>query len=94
VASAWEGLVALEQDPPDLVVSDLEMPGEDGYSFIRKLRARTDRSGKLLPAVALTGYAREEDRDEALRAGFQVHLPKPVDPLQMLAVVSELVRAR
>ncbi|MCU0687747.1 MAG: ATP-binding protein, partial [Polyangiaceae bacterium] len=77
VAEAFE---ALRRRPPDLLVSDIGMPGEDGYSLVRRIRALPASEGGRTPALALTAYARPEDRARALRAGFQLHLPKPVDP--------------
>ena len=67
------------------------MPQEDGYTLIRKLRARESKQGKLIPAVALTAYAREEDYRQAMEAGFQRHIPKPVEPNELVAVVAHLV---
>jgi CheY-like chemotaxis protein len=72
-------------------VSDVEMPGEDGYTMVRRLRALGPAEGGLTPAVALTAYARAEDRRAALLAGFQTHVPKPVDPTELLTVVASLV---
>ena len=68
------------------------MPGEDGYSLIQKVRKR-EKSKKLkrIPAVALTAYARVEDRMKALSAGFQMHVPKPVEPAELAAVIASLV---
>jgi PAS domain S-box-containing protein len=91
VASAGEALLAFEQWSPDVLVSDIGMPQEDGYTLIRKLRARESKQGKLIPAVALTAYAREEDYRQAMEAGFQRHIPKPVEPNELVAVVAHLV---
>jgi CheY-like chemotaxis protein len=66
------------------------MPIEDGYALIRQVRAWESEQGGRLPAVALTAYAREIDREEALAAGFQKHLPKPVEPEELVAVVAHL----
>ncbi len=66
------------------------MPEEDGYALIRKLRALSQEQGGRIPAVALTAYARAEDRTQALLAGFQLHVPKPVDPTELAAVVANL----
>ncbi|BAZ48376.1 multi-sensor hybrid histidine kinase [Nostoc sp. NIES-4103] len=90
VTSAFEALVALEQFHPDVLVSDIGMPEEDGYALIRKLRALSQEQGGRIPAVALTAYARAEDRTQALLAGFQLHVPKPVDPTELAAVVANL----
>ena len=90
VASAADALASLDRLPPDVLVSDLAMPGEDGYSLIRKVRSREAERGGHLPAAALTAYARAEDRVKALAAGFQMHLPKPIDPADLMAVVASL----
>jgi PAS domain S-box-containing protein len=89
-SSAQEGLEALQRGPVDLLVSDIGMPHEDGYSFIRRVRALPQGKAGRLPAVALTAYARVEDRMRALRSGFQSHVPKPVEPLELLAVLASL----
>ena len=73
-----------------MVLSDIGMPGEDGYEFLAKLRQLSDAEGGDTPAVALTAFARAEDRRRALMAGFQMHLPKPVEPAELLAVVFNL----
>jgi PAS domain S-box-containing protein len=85
-ASAAEGVEVLERFQPHVLVSDISMPGADGYDFIRTLRKR----GHHLPAAALTAFARAEDRRRALLAGFQIHLAKPVDPGELLAAVASL----
>jgi PAS domain S-box-containing protein len=89
--SAAEALGAIDELNPDVLVSDIAMPGEDGYELIRKLRSRERSHGRRLPAVALTAYARQEDRERALRAGYQEHLAKPVEPARLSAVVAHLV---
>ncbi len=66
------------------------MPGTDGYTFIAKVRALPPEEGGQTPAAALTAYARVEDRTKALRAGFQMHVPKPVEPAELVAVVANL----
>ncbi len=92
--SAAEALAALEDYEPDLLISDIGMPEEDGYDLIRKVRAReTDRTGRL-PAVALTAYARVEDRLRALTEGYNMHVPKPVEPAELAVVVASLTRQR
>jgi len=77
---------------PDVLISDIGMPGEDGYSFIRKVRMLPRASGGDTPAVALTAYARTEDRINATRAGFQQHIAKPVEPVELITVVATLAR--
>ncbi len=90
-ASADEALLAFEQGSPDVLVSDIGMPQDDGYTLIRKVRARESKQGKPIPAVALTAYAREEDCRKAMEAGFQRHISKPVEPNNLVAVVAHLV---
>lgn len=89
-ASMEEGLAAIERAHPDVLLSDIGLPEHDGYEFIAKLRARPN--GQKIPAVALTALARSEDRTRALRAGFQTHVAKPVEPMELTAVVASLVR--
>jgi PAS domain S-box-containing protein len=89
-ASASEALEHISTGRPDVLVCDIGMPGEDGYSLIRRLRVLEQRQENALPAVALTAYARSEDRTKAIRSGFQNHLAKPVEPAELLAVVSSL----
>jgi len=88
--SAAEALVALEKHKPDVLLSDLGMPDEDGYSLISKIRALPSERGGQIPAAALTAYARAEDRMRVLRSGFQFHLPKPVDSAELVTVVASL----
>jgi PAS domain S-box-containing protein len=88
--SATEALEALAQHKPDILISDLGMPDEDGYSLIAKIRALPPEQGGRIPAAALTAYARAEDRMRVLRSGFQFHLPKPVDSAELVTVVASL----
>jgi PAS domain S-box-containing protein len=90
VASATEAIAAFESFAPDVVVSDIEMPGENGYSLIRRIRALPPERGGNTPAAALTAYARMEDRMRVLVSGFQLHISKPVDPSELVAVVASL----
>jgi PAS domain S-box-containing protein len=92
--SAGDGLEQLLRRPVDVVICDIGMPEVDGYSFIRDVRRLRDREKSEVAAVALTAYARLQDRMEALRAGFQNHLPKPVEPSELLAVVRSLANPR
>jgi CheY-like chemotaxis protein len=89
VPDAMEQITA---DLPDVVVCDIGMPGEDGYSLIQRLRNHTSSKLRSLPAVAVTAYARSEDRTKAIRFGFQNHLAKPVEAGELLAVVASLAR--
>ena len=88
--SAAEALVCLEKYQPDVLISDLGMPDEDGYSLIFKIRSLPAEQGGEIPAAALTAYARVEDRMRVLRSGFQFHLPKPVDSAELVTVVASL----
>lgn len=90
-SSAAEALAIIDDCPPDVLVSDIGMPGEDGYSLIKKLRASDKESHRRLPAVALTAFARTEDRFQALHAGYNMHVPKPVEPAELALVISRLV---
>lgn len=91
--SASEALDTISQqlpELPDLIVSDIGMPGEDGYSLIRKIRHLQLGTAENLPAVALTAYARSQDRMRAIAAGFQHHVPKPVEPAELATVIASL----
>ena len=77
---------------PDVLVSDIGMPGEDGYSLIARIRELSADQGGRIPAMALTAYARIEDRVRALSAGFQTHAPKPVEPMELVAAVASLAQ--
>jgi len=87
--SAEEAIKLIESCRPDIMVSDVGMPEQDGYDLIRRVRASV--AAKTLPAVALTAFARSEDRRRALLAGFQTHVSKPVEPAELIAVVASLV---
>jgi signal transduction histidine kinase/CheY-like chemotaxis protein len=89
-ASVHEALALLQQHRPDVLVSDIGMPGEDGYALIRQVRALPAEAGGKIPALALTAYARMEDRTRALLAGFQMHVPKPLDPTELVVVLANL----
>ncbi len=88
--SAEEALALISTTPLDVVISDLEMPGEDGLSLLRRVRALPSGSGGATPALALTAYARPEDRTAAFAAGFQAHLAKPVDTRALLSAIDRL----
>jgi CheY-like chemotaxis protein len=75
---------------PDLLVSDVGMPGTDGYELLKQVRALGEARGGKLPAIALTAFARSEDRTRALRAGFLVHVSKPVEPSELVATVASV----
>jgi signal transduction histidine kinase len=88
--SATEALAACDEWRPDVLISDIGMPGEDGYTLMRKLRAREKLLGGHIPAIALTAYGRKEDRLRALSAGYEYHVPKPVEEGELLAAVASL----
>jgi CheY-like chemotaxis protein len=92
VSSAREGLESIESWRPDVLIADIGMPVEDGYGLIKKVRALPKERGGQTPALALTAYARTEDRVRALSEGYQVHLAKPVDRFELAAVVASLGR--
>ncbi|MEP0810874.1 ATP-binding protein [Coleofasciculus sp. FACHB-SPT9] len=89
-ASAEEAIGTIQQSKPDLLISDIGMPNEDGYSLIRRVRALEAEKGQI-PSVALTAYVRVDDQKAALSAGFQSHVAKPIDPTELIAVVASLV---
>lgn len=88
VGSVDEALAVLEQTKPDILISDIGMSEQDGYTLIRKLRSLEPEKGGRIPAIALTAYTREEDRLEVLSAGFQQHLSKPIDPNKLIAAIA------
>jgi PAS domain S-box-containing protein len=90
-ASASEAMAVLEEWSPDVLVTDLEMPGEDGFSLLRRARRASMLRGRRLPALALTAYGRAEDRVRVLAAGFNLHLAKPADPTELVLAVASLV---
>jgi CheY-like chemotaxis protein len=92
-ASVDEAITLVQEHRPDIVISDIGMPEQDGYALIRKLRALPVSAGGRTPAVALTAYTRFEDRTRALVAGFNMHVPKPVEPVELMAVLSSLTMA-
>jgi CheY-like chemotaxis protein len=93
-ASAVEAVDHFDARPPQVVVSDIEMPGENGYALARRLRQRSRETGGTVPIVALTAYGGLQERIKALEAGFDMHIPKPVDPVELTAVLSRLARRR
>lgn len=101
-ASATEAIEAITQGArsasaqlkPNILISDIAMPGVDGYSLIRKVRTLSSEQGGQIPAIALTAYASEEERTRILDTGFQMHIPKPVEPSELVAVVAKLAQTR
>jgi CheY-like chemotaxis protein len=94
VSSAADALDALRETPASIVVSDIGMPGEDGCSLMMKLRAGTIESCRDIPAIALTAYARTEDRDRIIASGFGMHLAKPIDPADVVRAVRKMSGSR
>jgi signal transduction histidine kinase/ActR/RegA family two-component response regulator len=93
-ASAADAFALLQREPVDVLLADVAMPGEDGYSLIRRVRGLQHGRAALIPAAALTAFARDEDRVAALKAGFQMHLAKPIDPDSLVAAVATLGRSK
>jgi CheY-like chemotaxis protein len=94
VTSAADAITALAQSRPDVLVSDIGMPEENGYELISKVRKLRPEQGGNIPAVALTAYARTEDRMRAFAAGFQSHVPKPVEPAELALAVASLMQGK
>ena len=91
VPTAAEGLSALQREaPPDIIVSDLAMPGQDGFELIRRIRQQQAEWGRTIPAIALSAYARPEERARALASGYQLHLPKPFETAELLNAIARL----
>ena len=88
--SASQGLRLVREWRPDVLVSDIEMPGEDGYTLIRKVRALDGERGGRTPAIALTAYGRTQDRVESLAAGYDMHVPKPIDPGELTTIIASV----
>jgi CheY-like chemotaxis protein len=86
--SAEEAVPIVEHDRPDVLITDIGMPGADGYELLRRVRELGPARGGRVPAIALTAFARSEDRTRALRSGFMVHVSKPVDPSELVATVA------
>jgi len=93
-SSGAEAREILAREHPSVLLSDIGMPDEDGYEFIKRVRMLSDQQGGRTPAAALTAFARSEDRTRALRAGYQTHIAKPVEPIELVAVVASLAGRR
>jgi CheY-like chemotaxis protein len=91
-SSASEALTIMDEWRPQVLVVDIGMPDVDGYEFIRRVRTRSAQSGGDVPAAALTAYARVQDRLRVLAAGYQMHVPKPIQPQELVAVVASLAK--
>ena len=92
VSSAGEAIQAIRQQRPDVLVSDIAMPDEDGYGLIEKVRSLETAETQSIPAVAITAYAKEEDRERALSSGFQIYLAKPIELRELVSVVARAAR--
>jgi signal transduction histidine kinase/CheY-like chemotaxis protein len=92
VSSAGEAIRAITRKRPDVLVSDIAMPDEDGYGLIKKIRSLENGVSENIPAVAITAYAKDEDRDRALSAGFQIYLAKPVELTELISVVARAAK--
>jgi len=91
-ASAWDAQRELATERPDVVVSDVGLPGEDGYSLVRRIREHEAAHGGFLPAIALTGFAGAGDRALAMESGFQTHLCKPIEASALVAAIAAVAR--
>ena len=89
-SSVEEALTAFDEAQPDVVLSDIGMPHEDGYSLIRRLRARPAAAGGSVPAIAITAYASSGDRAATRAAGYQAHVAKPFEPAEIARLVAQL----
>jgi PAS domain S-box-containing protein len=94
VSSAFEALESLAEIKPDVLISDIGMPEMDGYMLIHQVRDLTPEEGGKIPAIALTAFARNNDQQEALKAGFQMHLSKPIDPQKLIAAITKVVETK
>ena len=92
VSSAGEAIQAITRKRPDVLVSDIAMPDEDGYGLIEKVRLLENGAADNIPAVAITAYAKEEDRERALSAGYQIYLAKPVELTELISVVARAAK--
>jgi CheY-like chemotaxis protein len=91
--SVSEAIKAFESAPPDVLISDIGMPVEDGYQLIRRVRARAMDQGGDVPAIALTAYAGEADRKRMLNSGYQMRLAKPIEPASLIEAIASLIRS-
>lgn len=92
--TAVEVLAEFDRQPPDIFISDIGMPEIDGYMLMQQIRARSPEQGGLVNAIALTAYAGEYDQQKALKAGFQQHIPKPVEPEVLVSAIATLVNQK
>ncbi|BAY96951.1 PAS/PAC sensor hybrid histidine kinase [Tolypothrix tenuis PCC 7101] len=92
VSSVNEAILAIQEYPPEILISDIGMPEEDGYTLIRKVRLLEAERGGQIPAIALTAYAREEDSTEAIAAGFHMYASKPIEPAKLINMIVKLLK--
>ena len=92
VASSRCAIEQIERSPPDLLISDIGMPDEDGYALIRRVRGLAASQGGAIPAIALTAYARCEDEERTVAAGYHRHVAKPIDPASLTEIAATVVR--
>jgi CheY-like chemotaxis protein len=92
-SSASEAFEILPQELPDVLVADIEMPGEDGYSLVRRIRTLPSERGGRIPAIALTAHAGAHDFAKVMSAGFQRHVPKPLQPLELINAIETLTKS-
>jgi hypothetical protein len=90
--SAADAFREISSEAPDILLADINMPDEDGYSLIRRVREIASGSGVKLPAIALTAMARSEDSDQAISAGFDLHVPKPIEIEELTSAIRELLQ--
>jgi CheY-like chemotaxis protein len=90
VSSVQEALAEYDKSRPHVIVADIGMPDYNGYTLIGRVRARDREHGLMVPAIALTAYTTAMDRDSVLSAGFQLHMPKPFEPNQLISVIADL----
>lgn len=93
-SSAREALKAITELKPDILISDIAMPSEDGYWLIRQIRGLPDEQGSSIPAIALTACVAQDERRRSLEAGFQIYLSKPTDPYELVEVVATLAQPK
>ena len=91
-SSAAQAIDLVDRWVPNVLISDIGMPGEDGYQLIRKLRARSADKSTQIPAIALTAFTRSQDRLRALSSGYQTHVTKPIEPLELVTVIASLTQ--
>jgi len=88
--SVQQAMELVHATPPDVLISDIAMPQQDGYDLVRALRANSGDNGSPIPAIALSAYASDDDKARSLAAGFSAHLPKPIEPVELIAAIRKL----